>query len=104
MRSQTSIPIPKVLDWNSDPSNKIGAEYIIFEYVTGVRLSEKWDSMDTLQRLEYTRALMMMAKQMADIEFPAYGSLYFEDAPLVDNLKIPFTDSYCMGPHCAPTY
>lgn len=54
---------------------------------TGVRLSEKWDTMDTPQRLECTRALTLMLKQMteADLEFPAYGCLYYGDAPVMDN-------------------
>lgn len=104
VRSHTSIPIPKVLEWNDDPPNHIGAEYIIMEYVTGVSLSEKWDTMDTLQQLECTKALTLMLKQMADIEFPAYGSVYFGDALVGGNLNIPFTNDYCIGPYCAPTY
>lgn len=104
MRSRTSIPIPKVLEWNSDPSNPVGAEYIIMEFIQGVRLSERWDSMDTLQRLECTKALTTMIKDMASLDYPAYGSLYFKDAPLSDNLKVPHGNDYCVGPHCAPTY
>lgn len=29
VRAKTSLPIPKILDWNNDPSNPVGTEYII---------------------------------------------------------------------------
>lgn len=98
------MPIPKVLEWNDDPTHPVGAEYIIMEYVVGVRLSDRWDSMDTLQRLECTKNLTMMLKEMADIDFSTYGCIYFEEAPLADDVKVPFGNNYCIGPYCAPTY
>ncbi|KAK2750985.1 hypothetical protein FQN57_000060 [Myotisia sp. PD_48] len=89
LRSETSIPIPKVLEWNDDQLNPIGAD---------------WDSMDSLQRATCTQTLSKMVKQLAAIDFSAYGSLYSNNVPLSDNLKIPFSDEYCMGPQCAPHY
>lgn len=74
------------------------------EHMSGVRLSDRWETMDTVQQLECTKTLMMMAKQFADLNFPAYGCLYFQDAPLPDGSRIPFTKDYFIGPHCAPTY
>lgn len=32
----------------------------------------------------------MVIKQMASLDFPAYGSLYFSNAPLEAHLQIPF--------------
>ncbi|EEQ33390.1 conserved hypothetical protein [Microsporum canis CBS 113480] len=64
----------------------------------------QWETMDTVQQLECTKTLMMMAKQLADLNFPAYGCLYFQDAPLPDGSRIPFTKDYFIGPHCASTY
>ncbi|OQD74386.1 hypothetical protein PENDEC_c011G01601 [Penicillium decumbens] len=41
---------------------------------------------------------------MASLDFPAYGSLYFADAPLDSNSKIPFEQGFCVGPHCSPVF
>ncbi len=35
----TSIPVPKVLSWNSDANNPVGAEYMIMQKV-GVKLAD----------------------------------------------------------------
>ncbi|KAM3477158.1 hypothetical protein MY5147_002867 [Beauveria neobassiana] len=37
---------------------------------------------------------------MASLNFPAYGSLYFSDAPIESNLKIPLDHEFCIGPNC----
>ncbi|KAM3531953.1 hypothetical protein MY4038_004302 [Beauveria bassiana] len=37
---------------------------------------------------------------MASLNFPAYGSLYFSNAPIESNLKIPLDHEYCIGPNC----
>ncbi len=36
------------------------------------------------------------------IELPAYGSLYFADAPLDSASTLPLAQGFCMGPHCLP--
>ncbi|KAI9759312.1 MAG: hypothetical protein M4579_002441 [Chaenotheca gracillima] len=36
LRSNSSIPIPKIIDWSDDPSNEVGSEYIIMEHAVGV--------------------------------------------------------------------
>ncbi|KAI9367683.1 hypothetical protein BJX61DRAFT_537863 [Aspergillus egyptiacus] len=41
---------------------------------------------------------------MASLYFPAYGSLYFADAPLAPDSKIPFEQGFCVGPHCSPVF
>ncbi|KAM3501017.1 hypothetical protein MY10362_005901 [Beauveria mimosiformis] len=37
---------------------------------------------------------------LASLNFPAYGSLYFSDAPIESNLKIPLDHGFCIGPNC----
>jgi hypothetical protein len=37
---------------------------------------------------------------LRDLEFQAYGSLYFADAPLPCSSKTLFRDEYIIGPHC----
>lgn len=51
-----------------------------------------------------TKALSLTIRAMASLDFPAYGSLYFADAPLDSNFKIPFEQGFCVGPHCSPVF
>ncbi|CAK44190.1 uncharacterized protein An02g04650 [Aspergillus niger] len=104
LRSKFSLPIPKVLDWSDDPANAIGTEYIIQEHVEGVKLHQTWPNMNSAQHMLCTKALSMVIKQMASLDFPAYGSLYFSDAPLEAHLQIPFEQGFCIGPHCSPIF
>ena len=41
IQSNTSIPIPKILDWSDDAANSVGSEYIIIEHIAGVQLQQK---------------------------------------------------------------
>ncbi|KAJ5207372.1 hypothetical protein N7491_001995 [Penicillium cf. griseofulvum] len=62
------------------------------------------------QHMLCTKALSLTMKKMASLDFPAYGSLYFADAPLDLDLKIPFEQGesleqgFCIGPNCSPVF
>jgi hypothetical protein len=60
--------------------------------------------MDSLQHLLCTEALSKMIQDMASLDFPAYGNIYFEDAPLEEHLKIPLEDGFCIGPLLQSTF
>jgi hypothetical protein len=96
--------VPKVLEWNDNPSNHIGTEYIIMEHVPGVQLHQKWGSMNTLQQMLCVKSAATMLKEMASLQFPAYGSLYFNDVALSPSLKRDVAEGYCIGPHCGTLY
>lgn len=104
LRSHTTLPVPRILDWSDDSSNPIGAEYIIMENVAGVRLHERWSTMTSLQHMRCVKELSMMIKEMVAITFPGYGSLYFSDAPFDPHLKLELDHGFCIGPHCESTY
>ncbi|KAL3254655.1 hypothetical protein ABHI18_008825, partial [Aspergillus niger] len=104
LRSKFSLPIPKVLDWSDDPANAIGTEFIIQEHAEGVKLHQTWPNMNSAQHMLCTKALSMVIKQMASLDFPAYGSLYFSNVPLEAHLQIPFEQGFCIGPHCSPIF
>lgn len=104
MQSKLSLPIPKILDWNDNPSNPIGTEYIIQEHVMGIQLHQLWPTMNSEQHMLCTKVLSLTMKKMASLDSPAYGSLYFSDAPLDSNLKIHFEHGFCVGPHCSPVF
>ncbi|KAJ5135832.1 uncharacterized protein N7515_005110 [Penicillium bovifimosum] len=60
--------------------------------------------MNSEQHMLCTKALSFAMKKIAYLDFPAYGSLYFADAPLDSDLKIPFEQGFCVGPHCSPVF
>ncbi|KMU91683.1 hypothetical protein CIHG_09490 [Coccidioides immitis H538.4] len=106
LQSKTSLPLPKVLAWNDDPSNPVGAEYIIQAHVDGVLLHEQWPQMDGLQHMQCTKHLSLKIPEMTSLNFPAYGNIYFSDAPIEAALKVPLQDDdrFCIGPYCSPLF
>ncbi len=80
--SYSNIPVPKVLDWSDDDTNPIGTEYIIMEHAPGIQLHGQSPTMNTHQHMLCVKSLAKTVKEMATIPFPAYGSLYFADAPI----------------------
>jgi serine/threonine protein kinase len=103
VRTLSNIPVPSVLDWSDDDS-ALGTEYIIMEYAPGVQLHGQWPSMNSVQHMLCVQKASYLMAEMAKLKFPAYGSLYFADAPIAPDLKIQFTDGFCIGPHCGVRY
>ncbi|KAI4157290.1 MAG: hypothetical protein LQ342_008408 [Letrouitia transgressa] len=104
LQSKTRIPIPKILEWSDNSTNAIGSEYIIMEHAKGVQLHQLWPAMSLEQQVACTGAIVENIKQMAAIDFPAYGSLYFDNVDIDSALKYSFTPGYVIGPHCGTTY
>ncbi|OAG44962.1 hypothetical protein AYO21_00924 [Fonsecaea monophora] len=104
IQANTSIPIPKVLDWCDDASTSIGTEYIIMEHADGVQLHQIWPNMAGEQRIRCIKAIVQKIKEIANVEFPAYGSLYHATARLSSASKVPLNQDFCIGPHCGAMY
>lgn len=108
--SYTTIPVPKVLAWSADASNPIGAEYIIMEKAPGIQLFKVWDDITEADRLKLIKNLTHLERQLADIRFPAHGSLYFRHSLTKISEAIPLdssldpTGSFCIGPACGPAW
>ncbi|KAH7402429.1 kinase-like domain-containing protein [Pyrenochaeta sp. MPI-SDFR-AT-0127] len=106
IREHTSIPAPKVLAWNSNSSNPVGAEYIIMDKARGVQLFQNWSDIGGLARLSIINQLVEIEREMARIRFPALGHLYHSES--IDNDKsyihldssIDPPGAYCIGPSC----
>lgn len=79
VRSHTTIPTFKVLAWNSNFENPIGAEYIIMEKASGVQLHKIWGDLSEFKRLKVIQNLTLLEKQLSSLQFPAFGSLYFRN-------------------------
>ena len=110
MGSHTTIPVPKVLAWSADPSNPVGAEYIVMEKSPGIQLFEVWDNTTEADRLRLIKSLTQLEHQLAAIRFPAYGSLYFRHSVskaserVVLDSSVDPTGMFCVGPSCGPAW
>jgi hypothetical protein len=98
------IPVPKVLDWSDCSTNPIGVEYIIMEHAKGVQLHSKWSDITPLQQRRCVRSLANAMKSMSALSFPAYGSIYFADAPIDSASKVGLGDEFFLGPVCSRDY
>ncbi|PGH19280.1 hypothetical protein AJ80_04033 [Polytolypa hystricis UAMH7299] len=98
VKSNTSIPVSKVLAWSSGSSNPVGSEYILTEKVNGRQLVDVWGEMDQLQQFKLIQNLAQLESQLASMEFPGYGNLYFRHSIKQQSQTIPINDNYCIGP------
>lgn len=103
VQQKTSIPIPRVLDWSDDASNNIGTEFIITEHASGTHLPEIWPRMTGDQRVRCIENIYSNLKEVVDIDFPAYGSIYFANNPMLSSAHA-LDREFCIGPHCGNTY
>ncbi|PTU18712.1 hypothetical protein P175DRAFT_0442082, partial [Aspergillus ochraceoroseus IBT 24754] len=78
LRDVMGIPIPRVYAWSAEPSNPVGAEYIIEEKARGEPLGKLWDGLSTARRLEIVDQVVDMEKKLATISFPKHGCIYYE--------------------------
>ena len=98
------MPVSEVLDWKDDANNDVRSQYIIMGLVKGVSLHAKWPEMTLAQRLSCITSISTKMQHLVEMNFPAYGSIYFADAPVEGTKKIWLNDHYCIGPSCAPRY
>lgn len=108
--TRTQVPVPQLLAWNADATNPVGAEYIIMEKAPGVQLYTVWDDLSAADRIKLIKSLTQLEHQLATIQFPAYGNLYFRQSipeppkrVLLDSFLDP-TGQFCVGPSCDPAW
>ncbi|KAF7118665.1 hypothetical protein CNMCM5793_008203 [Aspergillus hiratsukae] len=106
LQAKTSIPIPRILDWHNDAAdadNLIGSEYIIMEHAAGVPMREKWHEMTGGQQVRCIDAIYRTIKEAINLEFRAFGSIYFNNT--LDSHDTKYLDKdFCIGPHCGTRY
>lgn len=104
VRENTSIPVPKILDWSDDATNPSGTEYVIMEHAPGVQLHELWPEMDPLQHVRCVKSLTALVKEMHDLSLPAFGSIYFDNDFIDTSHRFPLKGNFFIGPHCSQRY
>lgn len=99
LRDHLKINVPKVLGWSSKSSSTpVGAEYILMERAKGVELSARWETLDDADRARFLKELFPIERELAEINFPKHGCLYFKESlPNISNSDVIF-DRYAIGP------
>ncbi|KAH6642459.1 kinase-like domain-containing protein [Boeremia exigua] len=101
-----AVPVPKVLAWDSDPSNPVGAEYIMMEKAPGIQLFKIWAEMSDWDKLCIVQQLTKLEGQIARIRFPASGSLYLCESMGDNDTYVSLgresdpSGQFCIGPSC----
>lgn len=80
LRSKTSIPVARVIAWDSDFDNELGFEWLLMERIRGVTLQSVWREMSWREKTMLTTELAGIIKRLRDIKFDRIGSLYFKSA------------------------
>lgn len=63
----TSIPVPNVIPYSSE--NLLGFEWMLFEKIEGVPLSDVWEKMDFDSKVRLTLDISNLLQQQHDLEF-----------------------------------
>ncbi|KAH8725094.1 kinase-like domain-containing protein [Phaeosphaeriaceae sp. PMI808] len=106
LHAHTQIPVPKVLAWNSDPLNPVGAEYVMMEKAPGIQLFKIWAEMSDWDQLCVVKQLTKLEGEMTNIRFPASGSLYLcnsmadDDKFVTLDREVDPSGEFCIGPSC----
>ncbi|KAK3373528.1 kinase-like domain-containing protein [Lasiosphaeria ovina] len=94
--SKTSIPVPKVIDYNIFPDNEAGAPYILMEYIHGSVASELRKAKSCAPQMfgtpeqdrKFRGQMARIQATVASFRFPQIGSLYYKQE----------TDDFYIGP------
>jgi len=76
---------------------------MIMDAVPGVALNAVWGQMSGVQHLQCIQSISKVAQALCRLDFPAFGSLYFNTADRPTR-ALPLDDKYCLGPVCAPQH
>ncbi|KIJ31301.1 hypothetical protein M422DRAFT_267113 [Sphaerobolus stellatus SS14] len=97
-RNFLGMPVPKVLSYCSRAeTTEVGAEYIITEKPEGTPLASRWHTAPEKSTLNFLEDLVGYEKVMAETNFPAMGSLYFERDLFDGTPFVPFRAEYDSG-------
>lgn len=78
LKENTSIPIARVIAWESSAAADLGFEWILLEKIEGVALYDIWRKVPWESKLEIVAALAPLLGQLWDHKFDRIGSLYFK--------------------------
>lgn len=79
LRQSTTIPLTRVIAWNSSSKNILGYEWVLMEKVEGIPAGKVWRTMPWEAKVNLSRGLGECAVQLRRLPFDKIGSIFFED-------------------------
>ncbi len=95
------LPVPQVYGYSPSSDNVAKTEYILMEFMRGMKLSDVWLELGESDIISILRQLAQLESQMMSISFPAGGSLYYTHdlEKVARRAVIPLKDEhFCVGP------
>ena len=80
LRAHTSVPVPRVVAWQSNRDNELDFEWILMEKIPGVPLCDVWRKVPWNRKLSLTDVLAGFTKEIQGHQFDEIGALYFRSA------------------------
>lgn len=74
------------------------------ERANGVQLHHSWPNMTGDQKVRCINTIYQKIKEIANAEFPAYGSLYHTNMDPRPTTMISLDQDFCIGPHCGAMF
>ena len=78
LKEKTSIPVARVIAWDSSVATDLGFEWILLEKIEGIDLYDIWRKITWESKLQIVAALAPIMGQLRDHKFDRIGSLYFK--------------------------
>ena len=75
VRSRSSIPVPVIHFLEDSPSNGVGMQFFVMDYVEGVNLYRIWDDLKLKHKKDVLTQIAWVLGQLANMEFKATGSV-----------------------------
>lgn len=76
VRLTTSIPVPVIYAFDSNPNNTLGFEWMLMEKVKGMPLGDVWDTMDFDAKQCLTRIIASWMAELSQFKFSKIGSIF----------------------------
>ncbi|RDX54617.1 hypothetical protein OH76DRAFT_1340911 [Lentinus brumalis] len=76
LRRHTDIPVPDVYQYDANPYNRLGGEYILMSKAPGIPLSKVFHCMPHEQLIALVENIAMLVIPLFGHRFPMIGSLY----------------------------
>ncbi|CAG8844337.1 25706_t:CDS:2, partial [Racocetra persica] len=74
----SNIPVPKVYYWNSSVNNLVGSEYILMEYLSGIRLCDIWSDLSMEKKKMFLLKIIDIQLELKKLSFSKIGSIFFD--------------------------
>jgi len=75
VRARTSIPVPVVHFYEDSPSNDVGVQFLVMDFVEGVHLYRIWGDLTLGHKKDILTQIAWVLGQLASMEFDAVGSI-----------------------------